>query len=298
MMLQDDGKLSIDDPIGKYVPELAHLKTADGVEHVVTLKHVMTHTSGMGEATKEEAASAKTLADLIPFFAKKPLAFEPGSKWLYCQSGINTAGRIIEITSHQSYADFVQKRIFDPLGMKDTTFYPTKEQIPRIAKSYKHTKDGNLEEAPTPRVTGHDPAVHDYMVTANAGLFSTAPDFGRFCQMVLNKGEFEGRIYLRPQTVEQMTSNQIGAVESGHVPGSGFGLGWCVIREPQGQTAALSPGSAGHGGAYGTLAWIDPKRGLAYILMIQRADFGGKKDNARDAFMHGVDISLKEELSR
>src|SRR5260221_5942452 len=123
LMLMEEGKLSLDDPISKYIPELGALKTADGRVHPVTLRHLLTHTSGMGEATDQEWQNARTLSDLVPAFASKPLAFEPGSQWKYCQSGINTLGRIIEIVTGQPLEIFMQKRIFDPLGMKDTTFY-------------------------------------------------------------------------------------------------------------------------------------------------------------------------------
>ena len=115
LMLQQDGKLSVDDPVAKYVPELAHLKTAGGKPAKITLRHLLTHTSGMGEATSQESRTARTLADLIPHFADKPLQFEPGSRWQYCQSGINTLGRIVEIVSGESFPDFLQKRLFDPL---------------------------------------------------------------------------------------------------------------------------------------------------------------------------------------
>ena len=130
LMLQEEGKLSVDDPVAKYLPELADLKTADGKPAKLTLRHLLTHTSGMAEATPEQYQAARTLADVIPLYADKPLQFEPGSKWQYCQSGINSLGRIVEIVSGQSFPEFLQKRLFDPLGMKDTTFYPTQEQLP------------------------------------------------------------------------------------------------------------------------------------------------------------------------
>ena len=133
LMLMEEGKLSLDDPIAKYVPELAGLKTADGKTRRITLRHLLTHTSGMGEATDEEAKAARTLSDLVPAFASKPLAFEPGSKWKYCQSGILTLGRIVEIVSGVPFEVFLRKRIFDPLGMKDTTFYLSEAQMPRLS---------------------------------------------------------------------------------------------------------------------------------------------------------------------
>src|SRR5438876_592167 len=132
LMLMEEGKLFLDDPIAKYVPELAGLKTADGKTPRITLRHLLTPTSGMGEPTDEEAKTARTLSGLVPAFVSKPLAFEPGSKWKYCQSGILTLGRIVEIVSGQPFDVFLQKRIFDPLGMKDTTFYLTEAQMSRL----------------------------------------------------------------------------------------------------------------------------------------------------------------------
>src|SRR6266849_4801040 len=113
LMLMEEGRLSLDDPIAKYVPELAGLKTANGKTARITLRHLLTHTSGMGEATDEEAKAARTLSDWVPAFASKPLAFEPGSKWKYCQSGILTLGRIVEIVSGVPFEVFLRKRIFD-----------------------------------------------------------------------------------------------------------------------------------------------------------------------------------------
>src|SRR5438552_387715 len=131
LMLMEEGKLALDDPIANYVPELAGLKTADGKTPRITLRHLLTHTSGMGEATDEEAKAARSLSDLVPAFASKPLAFEPGRTWKYCQSGILTLGRIVDIVSGEPFEVFLRKRIFDPLGMKDTTFYLTEAQMPR-----------------------------------------------------------------------------------------------------------------------------------------------------------------------
>jgi len=270
LMLQDEGKLSVDDPVAKYVPELANLKTADGKPGNLTLRHLLTHTSGMSEATAEESKAAHTLADLIPCFASKPLRFEPGTKWQYCQSAINTLGRIVEIASGQPFPEFLQKRFFDPLGMKDTGFYPTPEQVFRIAKAYKIVA-GKLEEAPVK--TDYDYKRTDRVPMANGGLYSTAPDYARFCQMILGQGSLDGKQYLSPKSVKLMTSIQTGDLKAGFLEGSGWGLGWGVVRQPQGPTAMLSPGTFGHGGAYGTQAWIDPVKRVIYVLMVQRSDF-------------------------
>lgn len=291
MMLQEEGKLSIDDPVSKYIPELANLKTPDGKIATVTLKHMLTHTSGMAEATFEESKAAKKLADLIPHFAAKPLMFEPGSRWQYCQSGINTLGRIVEIVSGMPFQDFLAKRLFEPLGMKDTTFYPTADQLARTAKSYKLT-DGKLQEAPL--LIGY--ALNDRRYpAANGGLFSTAPDYGRFCQMILNRGTFEGKQYLKPESVARMTEIQTGDLTTGFTPGNGWGLGWCVVREPAGVSAMLSPGTFGHGGAYGTQVWLDPQKGVTYLLMIQRADLPNSDDSdIRKAFQSAAAKALNQ----
>jgi CubicO group peptidase (beta-lactamase class C family) len=273
LMLQDEGKLSVEDPVGKYIPELAHLKTADGVEHVVTIRHLLTHTSGMSEISQDEARSSHTLADVIPHYAAKPLQFVPGSRWTYCQSSINTAARVVERVSGQSFPEFLEKRLFGPLGMKDTTFYLTPEQEKRLAKSYARTPEGELKEAPNVILLGKRATDRDRFPAANGGLFSTARDYGAFARMILNRGSLNGKQYLKPESVALMTSIRTGDLQTGFTPGNGWGLGWCVIREPQGVTGMLSPGTFGHGGAYGTQAWIDPVQRRAYILMVQRSNF-------------------------
>ena len=273
MMLVDEGKLSVDDPVAKYIPEFAGVKTPSGQPANLTIRHLMTHTSGLKEPAGDVSKKATKLADLIPSIVAQPTSFEPGSKWSYCQSGINTGGRIIEVVSGQPYPEFLQKRLFDPLGLKDTTFYPTADQLPRIAKTYKLEK-GELSEAPLGFLNGKSPSATDRYPLANGGLFSTAADYAKFLRMVLNKGTLDGKTYLTPKAVEQMTSIQSGDVVTGFTPGNGWGIGWCVVKEPQGVTASLSPGSCGHGGAYGTQAWIDPTKGLIYVLMIQRSNVG------------------------
>ncbi|MCX7044029.1 MAG: serine hydrolase [Candidatus Sumerlaeota bacterium] len=273
MMLQDEGKLSVDDPVAKYLPELANVKTADGKPGNLTLRHLLTHTSGLPEAAPAQYKLAKSLADVIPIYASKPLQFAPGAKWQYCQSGINSLGRIVEVVSGQSFPDFLQQRIFDPLRMKDTSFYPNAEQAARIAKSYKFTT-GTLMESPIAFLNGYLPTDRDRYPAPNGGLFSTASDYARFCLMILNQGSVGGKQLLKPESIKLMTSIQTGDLKTGFTEGNGWGLGWCVIRQPQGPTAMLSPGSFGHGGAYGTQAWIDPVKRVVYILMVQRTNFG------------------------
>ncbi len=273
LMLQDDGLLNVDDPVEKYLPEFKGLKTADGKNAKVTIRHLLTHTSGMGEISADQARAARTLADVIRLYVAKPVGFTPGSKWVYCQSGINTAGRIAELVTKEPLEKLLQKRLFGPLGMKDSTFYLTETQLPRLARSYKRTAKGELEATAIGFLNGKSPTNTDRFPAPNGGLFSTAPDYARFCQMVLRGGELDGKRYLKPDTVKLMTTIQTGDLKTGFTPGNGWGLGWCVVREPQGVTAMFSPGTFGHGGAYGTQAWIDPTAKQVYILMVQRANF-------------------------
>lgn len=270
LMLQDAGKLSIDDPVSKYIPEFAGWK--------VTLRHMLTHTSGMGEAAPDETAGARTLADLVPIYARKPGAFEPGSQWKYCQSGINMLGRVVEIVSGQPFPEFIEARIFRPLGMKDTTFYLSEGQLPRLVTPAR--KDGDkLVDAAIGLLQGKSPVDRNRFPAANGGLFSTGPDYARFARMLLRGGELGGRRYLSKASFDLMTANQTGTMKAGFIPGHGWGLGVGVVVTPEGQTAMVQPGTFGHGGAYGTQAWIDPKAGVAYILMVQRSNFGNS-DNS------------------
>ena len=291
LMLQDEGKLSVDDPVAKYVPELGNVKTADGALGNLTLRHLMTHTSGLAESTQEEKSAAKSLKDLVPGFAGRPLQFKPGTKWQYCQSGINTLGRIVEIVSGQSFPDFLQQRLFTPLGMIDTTFYPNAMQTPRIATTYKLDK-GALVAAKVP--FDFDPANTGHYPAPNGGLYATASDYARFAQMLLNDGSLDGRRYLKPETVKLMGTISTGDLKTGFTDGNGWGLTACVVREPQGVSATLSPGSFGHGGAYGTQVWIDPLKKRAYILMVQRQNFpNADNSDVRKAFQEAATGALK-----
>jgi CubicO group peptidase (beta-lactamase class C family) len=230
----------------------------------------------MAEAPADKAREARTLADLIPAYAAKPLSFEPGSRWSYCQSGINTAARIVEIVSGQSFPDFIESRFFKPLGMKDTTFYLSEDQMPRLAESYRKNNQGKLEKAANLILQGKSPTDRNRYPAANGGLYSTAGDYARFCQMLLNNGALDGKTYLKPESVKQMSTICTGDLKTGFTPGNGWGVSCCVVKEPQGITAMLSPGTFGHGGAYGTQAWIDPAKGVIYLLMIQRAGFNNQ----------------------
>ena len=279
LMLQEEGKLSVDDPIAKYIPELAALKTPSGQAARLTLKHLMTHSSGLPEATPAEARAALKLSDLTPAYLNKPMQFEPGSRWQYCQSGINTLGRIVEVVSGMPFEKFLEQRLFRPLKMKDTTFYLRPKQLPRLVTPSKREDDGRLTATPIAFLQGKAATATDRYPAPNGGLFSTASDYGRFARMILNGGTLDGQRYLKPESVKQMTTVQSGDLKTGFTPGNGWGLAWCVVREPQGVSAMLGAGTHGHGGAYGTQAWIDPVHGVALILMVQRSNFGNSDDS-------------------
>ncbi len=273
MMMQDAGKLSVDDPVSKYIPAFKDLKDASGKPVTVTIKQCLTHSAGLSEVSAGESGDVVTLEALMPLIVAKPVAFEPGSKWQYCQTSINTAARVVEVVSGEAFPEFLEKHLFGPLAMTDTTFYPDEKQAARIAIAYKRTDAGELEKAGL-MFLGNKPITSKARYPrANGGLFSTADDYGKFLRMILNGGELDGRRYLKEESVKRMITVQSGDLKTGFTPGNGWGLGWCVVREPQGVTAAVSPGTFGHGGAYGTQAWIDPVKGRAYVMLVQRANF-------------------------
>ena len=280
LMLQDEGKVHASDPVAKYLPEFANLKTPSGKPANLTITQILTHTSGLGEAAGPAANAAKTLADLVPIWLATPMKYEPGAKWQYTQSGINAAARIVEVVSGQTFDAFLQQRLFDPLGMKDTTFYPSDAQSPRFVTGYAKGSDGKL--TPVPRREGYE-GTRNRPPQGNGGLYSTAHDYARFAQMLLAGGALDGRRYLSADAMKFLSTPQTGELPTGFFQSDafgqrgknyGWGLGTSILRTPhEGVASMLSPGTFGHGGAWGTQAWIDPVRGVAYVLMVQRANF-------------------------
>ena len=285
MMLVDQGKVALEDPISKYLPEMAGLKSTTGQSVTISIEQLLNHTSGMSELPADEAYTSPTLAIAAAKYAKLPVLFEPGTKWQYSQTSINTAARIIEVTSGKSFDVFVDERLCRPLGMRDTAFYLNEAQMPRLAKSYAKESDGNLVESPIRLLSGKKPSDRDRMPAGNGGLFSTIQDYAAFCQMLLNDGSWNGQQILSAKSVERLRTPTTGDLKTGFTPGNCWGIGCCVVREPQGVSEALSVGSFGHGGAYGTQAWIDPIRNRAYLIMVQRANFPNADDSdLRKAF--------------
>ena len=271
MILVDEGKLSPDDDLSKHLPEFAEVHLAAGKKpaRAIKVRDLLTHTSGLGNYPKElgdvYGKRDRTLAECCKAVAGVPLLFEPGSKWAYCNSGLDTLGRLVEVASGESFESFLQKRVFDPLEMKDTTFYPNAEQRKRLALTY-NKKDGKL--VPEMNLIGL-PEKPKHPIPAG-GLVSGASDLVNLYRMMLHGGELNGKRILSAKSAADMTRTQTGGLETGFVPGMSFGYGWAVVKEPKGVTAMMSAGTYGHGGAFGTQAWVDPKQDLFVILLIQR----------------------------
>jgi len=281
LMLVEEGKVGLDDPVEKYLGSFKgqQLATPSGLvlaPRPVTVRDLLTHTSGLSAASLTAAnqpVDTIPLAAMVDHSGRTPLISAPGAKWAYSNTGINALGRIIEVVSGQPYADFVQKRFLDPLDMNSTSFWPDDTLQASLATPYRKDKaTGKLIPAGNSRFS--NPLQNRARTAIPAGgLFSTANDLAQLCQMILRGGELDGHRFLRPETLKLMTTNQLGEMPKvSFAEGMRMGLGFHVVGTPVGVTESLSPGSFGHGGAYGTQAWIDPVRRQAYVLLIQRTD--------------------------
>jgi CubicO group peptidase (beta-lactamase class C family) len=296
-MLQEEGKLSFDDPVSKFIPEFANLQVSSSrggstskPSRQVTLRDLLTHTSGLGELANR--APHQTLEQTATLLAQTTLRFDPGTRWSYSTAGMDTLGRIVEIVSGQAFDQFLQQRLFDPLGMKNATFALTPQQDQRFAHNYRMNAQTNqLEEISIPYLYGTDRTDRQRAPSGGAGLFCTAEDIARVYQMMLNKGRFNGRQILKPLTVAEMTRKQTGSLSAR--PGMPWGLGFCIIEDPAQLEAnhTYSPGSFGHGGAHGTSSWADPKTGLIHVIMLQRAGLRNP-DNS------DMRIAFEEEVAK
>ena len=283
MMLVDEGKLRLADTLATYVPEFKGLVDPAGGPAAITLEQALTHTSGLGDVPRMQAQAAESLAALLTECLKQPLKFTPGTKWSYCQTGINAAARVVEVVSGMPFQEFVEQRLFGPLGMRDTGFFPDEPRIARLATTYRLAA---TEKRLAPDRPGIDVTVRRRVALANGGLFSTGPDYARFARMLLGRGTLDGRRYLSAAAVDTLAADHTGPLAAGFVPGSCWGIATAVVREPQGVTATLSPGTFGHGGAHGTQAWIDPVRGVAQILLFLRSDVGNSDGSPMRAQFH------------
>lgn len=300
MILLEEGKLALSDPVEKHLPEFRGLwliESKDGSKsrslrrpsRAITIRDLLTHTSGMS-GTYPEAIADKylfyTLSEVVALASQQPLDFEPGTKWQYSNTGISTLGRIVEVIADQPFEQFLASRIFQPLGMKDSFLFLPQDRHVRLATPY-IMKEGKLVRHPD------DPYRKGYKFSRpSGGMYSTATDMAAFYQMVLNGGTHNGKRLISKATADLMTEVHTGEIVAGHQRGMGYGLAWAVTRtaESQTQLPLLSIGSYGHGGAYGTHGWVDPQKDLVGVFMVQRPG----AETERNAFMAIAGAAISE----
>src|SRR3954466_1824837 len=308
MMLFEDGRWQLDDPVTKFVPEFKGLKVmsgadADGrrsiqdLQRPPTMRELMSHTAGFGYGLADQhpvdklyrekgVLAANGLADMIKRTAEIPLIFQPGTKWSY-SSAVDIQGYIVEKLSGQKFGEFLEQRIFKPLKMTDTAFYVPKDKASRLAAVYAgNPKTGKIEEVKD-LFGGAMPTYLEppSMESGGGGLVGTIGDYARFAQMIANKGELDGARLLSPASVELMGTNVISknALVSSNGNGVarfneavGFGLDFMVVNDPRAAGTLEGKGSMSWGGAAGTWFWVDPANDLIFVGMIQRmGDTGG-----------------------
>jgi CubicO group peptidase (beta-lactamase class C family) len=297
MMLYEEGHFLLSDPISKWLPEFSDMKVAvpappgERVERPyklvpaarpITIKHLLTHTAGLANAYRgmtqadyakasARQAATETVADVVKRIAKLPLNFHPGDQWEYGPA-TDVVGRLVEVISGQTLDEFFRKRIFEPLGMVDTHFYMPESKVGRLTTLYQpDAENGNrmkMTEAPTKDSRWVKPP-HVYFAGAG-GLVSTASDYFKFHQMMLNGGELNGVRLLGRKTVELMTANHIGDLPVWITgPGFGFGLGYSVVKDIGQSAQPGSVGNYGWGGAFCTYFWVDPVEEMIGIVMTQ-----------------------------
>jgi CubicO group peptidase (beta-lactamase class C family) len=292
LMMIEEGKIRLSDPVSRYIPEFKDLKVAvpQGqaaggrgapppkfytvpAEREITIRDLLTHVSGLVSGTISTAEAAKiqrkpgdTLADYIPRLAQVPLEFQPGSRWSYSPgAGFDTLGRIVEIVSGQNLDQFLRQRIFEPLAMKDTVFNIGDAQRSRTVTMYQKNANG-LQKSP------NQPAPSTTYYSGSGGLSSTADDYVRFAQMLVNGGQLNGKRLLSPRSVELMGSPYASDTLPGRQRGEAWGLSVRVITDAVARNILLSNGSFGWQGAFGTHFWVDPKEQLVGLLMVQTSN--------------------------
>jgi CubicO group peptidase (beta-lactamase class C family) len=298
LMMMEEGKLRLSDPVSRFIPELKNLKYAVPIEAAagvgraagpggppaetpfytvpsnreITVRDLLTHTSGLvsggisaTEAAKIERKPTDTLADYLPKLGAVPLAFQPGTRWAYSPgAGFDTLGRIVEVTSGQPLDEFLRQRVFVPLGMKDTFFYfPPKDRLSRVPRVYQRAPNGMQ------KVENPDSARSAVYFGGGGGLLSTAEDYLQFGQMLLNGGQLNGTRFLGPRTVDLMQAIHIPDTLAGRPAGRSFGLSVQVISDAIAAAVPVSRGSYGWDGAFGTHFWNDPKEQIVGVMMIQ-----------------------------
>ncbi len=288
LMLMEEGKIRLNDPVSKFVPEMRGMKVAVAQERPtgapgipayysipatreITVQDLLTHVSGLGsglasggEVVKQVRKGGEKLSDVVPRFGATNLDFQPGSRWTYSAlAGFDTLGRVVEVASGQSFDQFLKTRLFEPLGMKDTAFHPGEQGWGKVATAY-HRSEGAMTKTADPNWL----ASTSYFSGAG-GLLSTAEDYLQFAEMLLEGGKLNGKRYLSPKTVELMASVFVPDTMPGRQPGRGFGLSVQVTSDPVAAGQRVSKGSYGWDGAYGTHFWIDPVEKVVGIMLIQ-----------------------------
>ena len=304
MMLVEEGEIELDADVATYIPEFKNLKvfeSKDGdelkvtdLERPVTIRDLMRHTSGLtygffGISAIDQAylkagvlASADSLQVTVEKLGKLPLLYQPATRFNYSVS-TDMLGHLVEVVSGKSLGDFFQQRIFEPLNMTDTAFQVPKESVSRFATVYSPKAEGGLgvnDAAMTSRFV-RKPA----MCSGGGGLVSTARDYSRFCQMMLNGGELDGNRILKAATVADMTRDHLPASAfpislGGTRPGVGFGLGFSVVVKKPTPDSDARLGEYGWGGAASTHFWISKKDKLAVVLLSQRTPFTDQLEDA------------------
>ncbi len=299
MILFEQGKWQLNDPVAKFIPEFKDLKVYAGTDaegkpilepqkHPMTMRELMSHTAGFTYGFFSNSPVDKmqlqanvldnniTLEEMIRRVAKLPLASQPGARWHY-SIAVDIQGYIVEKLSGMPFDEFLAKHIFEPLKMVDTGFYVPQEKLHRLAQVYNVDQNGKLrvENGGFNRDYSKRPA----LLSGGGGLVSTAADYFRFCQMLLNGGTLDGVRILSPLTVELMRTNAIGDLYAGlGGPGVKFGLGFAITADPMASGGYYGEGTYWWGGAAGTWFWIDPVRDLIVIGMIQH--LGASSANA------------------
>lgn len=299
MILYEEGKFKLSDPVEKYIPEFTNLQVAAGEDadgniiteapdHKMTIRELMSHTGGLSYGLFSQSRvddmyndanvldNDSTLQDMIDKLSVIPLRQQPGSMWHYSVS-VDVQGYLVEKLAGQRFGDFLEERIFEPLGMTDTDFYVPEEKASRLAQVYGYGPDGELV-AQEGFGGSNNYLVEQEFESGGGGLVSSTMDYMRFSQMVLNGGELDGVRILAPLTVDLMHRNQlpkgVDGITLGASGGTTFGLDFAIIEDPV-EAEGYSQGEFYWGGAAGTWFWIDPVEDLVFVGMIQQ--FGGSK---------------------
>ena len=291
MMMVEEGRLRLSDPISRYIPEFRGMKVGVAqpggerggelqfytvpAQREITVKDLLTHVSGLGSGPMSTSDIAKVarkegekLADYIPRLGSTALEFQPGSRWTYSPgAGFETLGRIVEIASGLPLDQFFRTRIFDPLGMRDITFWPSDAQWPRVATVYARGPNG-LTKSQMP----NDTMSRNVYFRGSGGLYSTAEDYIPVGMMLANGGELNGKRLLSRKSVEMMSAVHVPDTLPGRPAGEGFGLSVRVVTNHAVRGTMLSDGTYGWSGAQGTHFFVDPKEQLVGVLMVQTSN--------------------------